>query len=402
MNAANLPLAEKCCGCAACKAVCSRQVITMVPNAEGFLAPKIDEALCVKCGLCAKVCPVNHPDEPRLTNVSVFAARAKDDAVRLNSSSGGIFTLLARQILAKGGIVFGAACDPETGYVHHLGITDEEGIARLRGSKYVQSDVRGTYREVKDALKAGRAVLFSGTPCQIAGLRAYLNSSTPTNYSNLFLLDVVCHAAPSPLAWKKFLEKREAALAQGRGSARAEGPKFRRISFRRKNCGWKRFSLSLRFANDKEYLSDLRTDAFLRGFLSELYNRPSCHQCAVREGRSGSDITLADYWRVHETFPEFDDDKGVSLVLVQTEKGRKLFKTIESQMQIALSTFADAVRTNPSIVKSAAANPKRERFFKLLAKGKDFDWIVERLLHRPLWRRIASFAKRNLRRLLSR
>lgn len=371
----------------------------MQPDEEGFAYPHVDESLCVNCGLCERVCPSLHPKAPR-EPLSVYAAKAKDDALRKESSSGGIFSLLARRILAQGGIVFGATCDLKTGVVHHVAAHNEDELAALRGSKYVQSDVRATYREAKTALESNIPVLFSGTPCQIAGLKSYLHSPTPTQDSNLTCVDVVCHAAPSPLAWQKFLEKRVAALAQGRGSARAESPIFRRISFRRKNCGWKRYSLSLRFVNDKEYLADLKTDTFLRGFLSELYNRRSCHQCAAREGRSGADITLADYWRVHETFPQLDDDKGTSLVLVHTEKGRVLWQSLAGQVEAVASTLADAVRTNPSIVRSAPPSPKRAKFFKSLAKGKDFDWIVERLLHRPLWRRCASFAKRVLRKAL--
>ena len=394
MNLPVLPSPNRCSGCAACAATCPRRAIAMRSDEEGFLQPHIEESKCVGCHLCEKACPVNHPLEPRLKDVEVYAARANDTELRLASSSGGIFSLLARRILAQGGIVFGATCDLETGVVHHVAAHNEDELAALRGSKYVQSDVRATYREAKTALESNIPVLFSGTPCQIAALRAFLNSPTPTSNSNLILVDVVCHAAPSPLAWQKFLEKRETASAQGRGSARAEGPIFRRISFRRKNCGWKRFSLSLRFANDKEYLADIRADTFLRGFLSELYNRPSCHQCTAREGRSGADVTLADYWNVHRLFPEMDDDKGTSLVLVHTEKGRRLWASVASELMFCESTFADAVRNNPSIVASAKPNSRRAQFFRLLAKGWDFDWIVTRLLRRPLWRRCASKLKR--------
>lgn len=397
MNLPALPAPDLCSGCAACAATCPKDAIAMRSDDEGFLQPCIEESKCVGCHLCEKACPVNHPSEPRLKDVEVYAARANDTALRLASSSGGIFSLLARRILAQGGIVFGATCDLETGVVHHVAAHNEDELAALRGSKYVQSDVRETYSEAKAALESNIPVLFSGTPCQIAALRAFLNSPTPTSYSNLILVDVVCHAAPSPLAWQKFLEKRETALAQGRGSARAEGQILRRISFRRKNCGWKRYSLSLRFANDKEYLADLKTDTFLRGFLSELYNRRSCHQCAAREGRSGADITLADYWRVHETFPQLDDDKGTSLVLVHTMKGRQFWDLLDGQVESLVSTLADALRINPSIERSFPPNPKRARFFRLLLKGKDFDWIVTRLLYRPLWRRCASFLRAILR-----
>lgn len=395
-----MPAPDQCSGCAACASTCPKGAIAMCPDEEGFLQPSIDGTKCVGCHLCEKVCPVNHPSEPRLKDVEVYAARAKDTELRLDSSSGGIFSLLARQILAQGGVVFGAVCDVETGVVHHMAVRNEDELAALRGSKYVQSDVRATYREVSTALEANMPVLFSGTPCQIAALRAYLNFQPLTSTSNLYFVDVVCHAVPSPLAWQKFLEKRGFASAQGRGSARTEGPIFRKISFRRKNCGWKRFSLSLRFANDEEYIADLYADTFLRGFLSELYNRRSCHHCSAREGRSGADISLADYWRVHETFPRLDDDKGTSLVLVHTERGRLLWKLLADQVEAVASTLADAVRTNPAIMRSALASPKRAKFFKLLAKGKDFDWIVARLLHRPLWRRCASFVKRALRKAM--
>ena len=391
----NLAAHNLCSGCAACYAVCPRKAISMQPDEEGFLYPHIDESLCVHCGLCERVCPSLHQDPSREPQ-TVYAAKANDDALRMESSSGGIFSLLARKVLSQDGLVFGAACELPLGRVCHIAVFDETGLASLRGSKYVQSDVRETYHEAREALDKGKMVLFSGTPCQIAALRHYLGK----DYEKLICVDLVCHAAPSPLAWKKFLEKRAAASAPGRDSARAEGPIFRRISFRRKNCGWKRYALSLRFANDKEYLADLRADTFLRGFLSELYNRRSCHQCAAREGRSGADVTLADYWRVHETFPQLDDDKGISLVLVHAEKGRVLWQSLAGQVETVASTLTDAVRTNPSIVRSAPPSPKRAKFFKSLAKGKDFDWIVERLLHRPLWRRCASFAKRVLRKVL--
>ena len=385
----NLAAHNLCSGCAACYAVCPRKAISMQPDEEGFLYPHIDESLCVHCGLCERVCPSLHQDPSREPQ-TVYAAKANDDALRLESSSGGIFSLLARRVLSQDGLVFGAACELPLGRVCHIAVFDETGLASLRGSKYVQSDVRETYHEAREALDKGKMVLFSGTPCQIAALRHYLGK----DYEKLICVDLVCHAAPSPLAWKKFLEKRAAASAPGRDSARAEGPELRRIAFRRKNCGWKRYSLSLRFANDKEYRADLYTDPFLRGFLAELYNRPSCHQCKAREGRSGADITLADYWNVHRLFPEMDDDKGASLVLVHTEKGRQLWASVASELMFCESTLADAVRNNSSIVTSTKPNVRRAQFFRLLAKGRDFDWIVTRLLRRPLWRRCASKLKR--------
>ena len=369
----------------------------MCPDVEGFLQPVVDVARCVQCGLCRKACPVLCPGDSRQP-MSVFAAQAKDDGLRSESSSGGIFSLLARQTLAKGGIVYGAAVRLTDGKVVHQSAETEGELSALRGSKYVQSDVGDVYRQARRQVLAGRQVLFSGTPCQIAAFRRVVGR----DYGNLLCVDVICHAVPSPLAWEKYLEKRLFVQNQGRDSARAEGPAFRRISFRRKNCGWKRYSLSLRFANDREYLEDLQHDTFLRGFLSELYNRRSCHQCLARGGRSGADLTIGDYWRVWERFPELDDDKGTSVVLVNTRKGATAFATLATEVDVKPSDFADVIRTNPALVRSAPAHPKREQFFRLLRAGKDFDGLVRKLLKRPLWRRCGSLAKRLIRKALGR
>ena len=366
----------------------------MRPDIEGFAYPYIDESLCVHCGLCYRVCPTLHPKAPR-EPLSVYAAKAKDDVLRMESSSGGVFSLLARHIISNGGIVYGAAIRGTDLSVCHCSAENEEELSWLRGSKYVQSDVGDMYGSVRTQLDAGRKVLFSGTPCQVAALRNFL----ARDYENLVCVDVICHAAPSPLAWKKFLEKRAAASAKGRDSARPEAVIDRRISFRRKNCGWKRYSLSLRFTNDKEYLLDLQTDTFLRGFLAELYNRPSCHECTVRELRSGADITLGDYWNVHQHFPEMDDDVGTSVVLVNSEKGAALIKKVLPFCDIVKSDYTDVCRTNPAVYRSSSPHSKRGRFFKLVLGGADFDMAVDRLLARPLWRRMASLVKRMMKKI---
>lgn len=384
-----------CSGCAACYAVCPRKAISMQPDEEGFAYPHIDESLCVHCGLCARACPSLNPQAPR-EPLAVYAAKAKDDGLRKESSSGGIFSLLARQIISDGGIVYGAAISGRDLSVVHCSAENEEELSWLRGSKYVQSDVGDTYGNVRTQLDAGRKVLFSGTPCQVAALRNFL----ARDYENLVCVEVICHAAPSPLAWKKFLEKRAAASAKGRDSARPEAVIDRRISFRCKDCGWKRFSLSLRFTNDKEYLLDLRADTFLRGFLAELYNRPSCHECSVRELRSGADITLGDYWNVHQRFAEMDDDVGTSVVLVNTEKGATLLDWVAPLCDLVASDYADIRRTNPAVYRSANLHPKRALFFKHVRNRMDFDLLVINLLKRPLWRRVGSYVKRAVKKVL--
>lgn len=389
----NLAAHNLCSGCAACYAVCHRNAISMQPDEEGFAYPHIDESLCVHCGLCERACPSLNPQASR-EPLAVYAAKAKDDALRKESSSGGVFSLLARRIISDGGIVYGAAIRGADLSVGHCSAENEEELSWLRGSKYVQSDVGDTYGSVRSQLDVGRKVLFSGTPCQVAALRNFLAK----DYANLICVEVICHAVPSPLVWRKFLEKRAAALAKGRESARPEAVIDRRISFRRKNCGWKRFSLSLRYANDKEYLKDLQSDTFLRGFLTELYNRPSCHECSVRELRSGADITLGDYWNVHQHYPEMDDDKGTSLVLINSSKGMMAWNAVREASEFRESDYADAVRTNPAIVRSASWHHKRNVFFADM-NIVDFDALIEHLLRMPLRSRIRRMIGAVLRKI---
>lgn len=372
-----------CSGCMACQTVCPKGAIILLADDDGFFYPQVDGFKCVQCGRCEKVCPSLNQDLPRKP-VMVYAAKAKDDDLRMKSSSGGVFSLLSRQVIARGGIVYGAGFDHQDWHVVHKSAESEDELEDLRGSKYVQSDVRGVYAAVEINLKKGREVLFSGTPCQVSGLRHCLATKN-VGMDKLLLVDVICHAAPSPWAWRKYLDER---LAKA-----GPGAIIRRIAFRHKNCGWKRYSLSLRFANDKEYRCDLHADSFLRGFLSELFNRPSCHHCQCRELRSGSDLTIADYWSVHEKFPDMDDDRGTSLVLVNTNRGASVFDEIAPYIVYRESDFADAVRVNPALVRSPVLNPHRNKFFRRVRRGR-FDSVVSALLTRPLWWRIASRIKR--------
>ncbi len=377
-----------CAGCGVCRDACPKGAIALRLDKWGFLYPKVDSMKCVDCGLCKKICPAQRGLAPQRP-VSVRAVKSKDDALRLVSSSGGVFTLLARQILSRGGKVFGAAFYVEDWSVKHIGIEDESRLCLLQGSKYLQSNCDGVYRQVKEDLTAGREVLFSGTPCQIAALRAYLNLQPSISTSNLFLVEVICHGVPSGLAWKKYLEYQEAALAEGRGSALAEGRKIESISFRRKNCGWKRFSLSLRFANDRENPICLDQDYFMRAFLGELCSRPSCLDCRFKALRSGADITLGDYWNVAERFPDMDDDKGTSLVLLNTEKGLRLFESLRAKVIERESDYAHACKTNGALYRSVEPHYNRNRFLIALAKGKlRFDRLVEKYEKRTIVDRI--------------
>ena len=356
-----------CSGCAACRAVCPKGAIDFVADAEGFSYPKIDAMRCVSCGKCRAACPVLNRDLPREPQ-AVFAAVANDVEIRDQSSSGGMFTLLARNILAKGGVVFGAAWDCVTHTVRMVAARSEQELAGLCGSKYVQAEVGNVYQEVLRELNAGCDVLFSGTPCQIAALNRVIGEK---KNEHLLTVEVVCHAVPSPLAFKKYASWREQVVKH----------KISRISSRSKNCSGRRYAMSLSFHDtDIAYLASQKEDSFLRGFLSELFSRPSCHACSMRELRSGADLSIADYWGAEEKFPDMNAAKWVSLVLVNTPRGANAFDEVMPLCCVHKSDFADARRANPTIFRSMAPHPQRERFFQLLSKSDNFDALVMRVL----------------------
>ena len=377
---------QDCCGCHACVSVCARQCITMQEDNEGFLYPVVDVNTCTDCGLCEKVCPVINQDEPRKP-LKVYAAKNRNEEIRRQSSSGGIFTPLAEAVIREGGVIFGAKFDKDWNVVHAW--TDTiEGITDFRGSKYVQSTIGNTYREAREFLKQGRKVLFSGTPCQIAGLRKFLRKE----YGNLLTVDVVCHGVPSPLVWRKYLEETRENLRAERdagkntvSSSLMDLPVITGISFRDKTHGWKKYGFRLRYAaskvagnsvsssaNDSEctLLQPFPENVFMKGFLSNLYLRPSCYACSSRTGKSGSDITIADFWGVQNYYPEFDDDRGVGLVLVNTDRGRKAYEQVNA---INLeTTYEQALNQNPCIEHSVPRTKHVKAFWDNFSlKGMD-------------------------------
>ena len=359
---------QDCCGCHACASVCAKRSITMQEDNEGFLYPVVDANTCTDCGLCEKVCPVINQDKPRKP-LKVYAAKNRNEEIRRQSSSGGIFTPLAEAVIRDGGVVFGAKFDKDWNVVHAW--TDTiEGIADFRGSKYVQSTIGDTYREAREFLKQGRKVLFSGTPCQISGLRKFLRKE----YDNLLIVDVVCHGVPSPLVWRKYLEETMERLRAERdagkntvSSSLMDLPVITAISFRDKTHGWKKFGFRLRYAaskaagnsvsissndEDSTFLQPFLKNVFMKGFLKNLYLRPSCYACAARSGKSGSDISIADFWGVQNYYPEFDDDKGIGLVLVNTDKGRRAYE--QTNADSIESTYEQGLMHNPCLEHSVA------------------------------------------------
>lgn len=297
-----------CCGCSACLQICPKHSISFNEDKEGFLYPNVDTSTCIDCGLCEKVCPVINQNDERLP-LQVFAAKHPNDEIRLSSSSGGIFTLLAEQIIDEGGVVFGARFNEKWEVVHDFAET-KEGLIPFRGSKYVQSRIGDAYANAEKFLKSGRKVMFTGTPCQIAGLKKYLRRE----YENLLAVDFVCHGVPSPMVWRKYIQEE---------IAHQDKCVLTKVNFRDKSTGWKKFSFILNFSQTKLegdqnlIRSSVFTDnAYMNAFLENLSLRPCCYACPAKAGKSESDITIGDFWGIEKIASWLDDDKGISLVLL--------------------------------------------------------------------------------------
>lgn len=357
-----------CCGCNACSSICTKYCITMQVDNEGFFYPKVDFSECIDCHLCEKVCPVINQDDSRQP-IEVFAANNTNDDIRLASSSGGIFTLLAELILDEGGVVFGARWDEEWNVIHdHVESKDE--LYKFRGSKYLQSYIGDSYSKVASVLKTGRKVLFTGTPCQIAGLKHYLRKE----YDGLLTVEIICHSVPSPSVWQEYLAEQLEILKWKKSDIKS-------ISFRNKNPSWEKYSFVIKHNDGSVFIELARKNAYMRGFLANLYNRPSCYQCPAKNLRSGSDITLGDYWSISTIFPDMNDKKGVSAIVVNTQKGIKYLQKVDS-IKFRGSKWDHLCAMNPALINSVSVSPKRNMFFDV--DYKLFRDKIKILCKRPL------------------
>ena len=387
---------QDCCGCTACVQVCPKRCISLKEDEEGFFYPLVDVTHCIDCDLCVKTCPVIQHKDIRISskNKSVFAAINKSQEIRLGSSSGGIFSLIAEKVLDEGGVVFGAHFN-EQWEVCHCYIESKDRLFELRGSKYVQSIIGDNYVKAKDFLKSGRKVLFSGTPCQIAGLYKFLGKQ----YENLITVDFVCHGVPSPGIWRKYLEDEfgdSARRAAGRNTVLPISiksvPVITDIEFRDKKMhGWKKFSFVVRGSASKAdknsvLLSEMHNDnKYMKGFLRNIFLRPSCYHCTFKSFKSNSDITLADFWGVEKFYPEMNDDKGVSLVFTSNPLIREWLEDAAITKEIL---FQQAIDQNPAIAKSAKRRKNRRLFFYDLKKGRDLRKSIEKRSKWDLWESI--------------
>lgn len=340
-----------CTGCAVCMNVCPTHSIEMRPDGEGFLRPFVIEKTCVRCEICKARCPINCSDVHSVRSNRVYAMQNKDVSVRLSSSSGGIFPLLADQVLSVGGAIVGAAFNDRLEVMHIICETKEE-TRSLYGSKYVQSDIGGVYPEIKTMLEQGRYVLFSGTPCQVAGLASYLGRE----HENLLLVDFVCHGVPSPAVWSEY-------------SRDIIGNRLvRKINFRDKSSGWKNYSLRIECEEGEDYVSPVTENRYLQGFIKNLYLRPSCYDCRFKQDNVRSDITIGDFWGVEKEFPEMSDQMGTSIVITHTAKAERFLDTLKQSASCAEVDYERVIAGNPSYKHSAPSSPFRSLFFEIRKK----------------------------------
>ena len=338
-----------CCGCGVCANICPQNCIKMAADEEGFLYPHIDKSACIGCNLCVKRCPIinnqkyNSQQEP-----IAYVVQVNDKTILKLSTSGGSFTILSKWIIEHNGVVFGASFNKYM-KVEHIRAECIDDLYKFQGSKYVQSFTGNIYKHVKYILEKGRYVCFSGTPCQVAGLKSFLNK----DYDNLFTVDVVCHGVPSPKFWEKYKLYYEKKFHSKLTSA----------AFRNKKFGYEHPTMYLEFENGKSINIFTMDDYFLSAFFSEICSRPSCHNCAFKFINRNSDFTIFDCWNVSK-YSKTMTNKGATNIFIHTLKAKVLFDNIKDKFIFKEINYHDAIENDGiMVIKSTSPNPNRSKFF---------------------------------------
>ena len=376
---------KNCCGCHACYNICPKNAIAMVEDEKGFKYPRTDIEKCINCGLCEKVCPVLKNNEIN-NQPKVFACINKNDKIRKESSSGGMFSLIAENILQYNGVVFGAMLNDKFEVVHSY-VENINDLYKFRGSKYVQSIIGDCYKKSKEILENGRYVLFTGTPCQIEGLKSYLQK----DYDKLYTQDIICHGVPSPKVWKKYIDFRKS----------IDRKKINKIEFRNKDAGWKNYNIKFNY-KENSYIKEAKKDVYIQSFLNNLCLRDSCYNCKFKKENRNSDITLADFWGIQNVLPKMDDDRGTSLVIVNSRKGEELFESVKENIKYIEVNFNEAIRYNKSMISSVKLPKNRELFFNNLENLK-FNKLVKKYSPKVnIFKLIINKVKSMLKRIIKR
>ncbi len=361
---------EDCCGCRACAQSCPRNCITIQADREGFAYPVVDETLCIKCGKCERVCPLNEENKEYIHNhedAESYGGYMLDDATRAASTSGGGFTAVTEAFCDKNYVIFGAEIDGEFN-VFHSCVENKADIVKFRKSKYLQSNIGKCYAEAKKYLDEGKKVLFSGTPCQIAGLYSFLGGDR----ENLLTVDLVCHGVPSNKWFYKevdFLEKKYKS-------------KISEVQFRNKdNNHWDNGSMVWVLETGKEIRQI--SEPFFKAWLTGLNSRPVCYECQYASMNRVSDITLADLWGVHHFAPElYGKNGGTSLFILNTKKGKDIFGKAESLLKSEKINLYEAAKHNLNLTAPMHRNPKRDEFISSIEKN-DYSQVVKTYLPKP-------------------
>ena len=348
-------ITDLCTGCRTCEQLCAHKAIQMVEDNEGFITASINQELCVDCGLCQKRCPQNTPVE-KSSAKKVLAIRLKDDEMLYRSASGGAFAGIAKAWIEEGGVVVGVVYDNKWN-AHHTCATTMEELLQTQSSKYVQADTRQTYSEVKKLLQEGKRVLFSGTGCQIGGLKAFLHK----DYDNLLTMDLICHGVASPLLFKKYIEW----LGEKSGSPILE------YDFRDKKGGW---GLGYKYKYKYKYKNCIMDPYFFR-FLEGITYRESCFQCNYCKPERAGDITIGDYWGIEKEHPKFFNTKGVSCILVNTDKGMQAWEKYNHLYHSIESTFDQVARHNGNLLHSTHRNSMRNHIYEGISET---NWFANR------------------------
>lgn len=354
----------KCFGCMACYNTCQKDAISIITNDKNFYRPHIDESLCINCGICTKVCPTCGPD-PISKVKKAYAAWNKSKELRKTCTSGGAFAALACTVIDNNGIVYGVGF--ENGVVKHKRAETKDQLLEFYGSKYVQSFVGDAFKNVKKDLEENKSVLFSGSPCQIDGLKMYLSM----DYNNLITCDVVCHGVPSPRVYRDYISWIESKYGSNAESVR----------FRDKRRSWKCFNMKITFSNGQTYLGNCFTDPFHVGFLKNIFLQDSCYSCKYSTIDRVSDITMADFWDYfRRKFDPFDTDKGISLILANTEKGDTFINAAVKYMKLFEKDFFKIQATQPALNRPFNAAENEKEFWIDYSTG-NFDEVVEKYMH---------------------
>lgn len=344
----NITDKTKCSGCSACAAICPKNCIDMEIDSEGFAYPKVNEATCVDCGACERVCPIDNHSEEVAFPQDGYVVQNKDEKVLKESTAGGAFTAIAKYVIHRNGVVFGAALSDKL-LAHHIWVDTEKDLEKFRNSKYMQSTLGEGYKAVKSFLNQGRMVCFSGTPCQVEGLMHYLGKE----YDNLITVDVVCRAVPSPMVFNKYVELQNNRL----------GSTVTNVRFRDKHYGYKYSTMNvITDKNQGNYHQGVETDPWLRAFFSGICIRPSCYQCRFKKRYRVSDFTIWDCFNVGRFSKELDNDKGASRILVHTDKGRKVFSEISDELRYVQLAPEKIIEGTAEMTKSVQYNARREQF----------------------------------------